>query len=69
MKFQSVHSILKLLAVLLWIIILIVIVISIVHHNFWSLTPIFAYNRPQGLLGWGICLAIVLSVIALITKK
>lgn len=69
MKIRSINLILKLLAILLWITIFLIIVVSIMQHNFWRLTPIFAYNHPQGLLGWSICLAIVLSVLTVLTKK
>ncbi|ERK46237.1 hypothetical protein [Levilactobacillus brevis] len=45
-----------------WIAIVVIIVVAARQHHLLQLAPIYAYNRPQGLLGWTLASAIVLSI-------
>ncbi|GKT04190.1 hypothetical protein ACRYI5_07575 [Furfurilactobacillus sp. WILCCON 0119] len=40
--------------------------VAVYQHNIWSISPIYAYNVPHGIVGWSISLAIVAFVASLI---
>ncbi|KRN98836.1 hypothetical protein [Companilactobacillus kimchiensis] len=54
---------LRLLLILLWIVIIAIFIIAGLTSGWWSLTPIVAYNRPQGPFGWLFTITLVLSLI------
>jgi len=68
MNKKIIYRTIDIIAIILWIIALIMIVLSIINNNFWSLTPIFTHNHPQGVLGWDIFLALILSIIRSLTR-
>ncbi|KRN80046.1 hypothetical protein IV52_GL000164 [Fructilactobacillus lindneri DSM 20690 = JCM 11027] len=35
-------------------------------HDLLSLTPVIAYNSPQGIFGWSISLAFILTVVSFV---
>ena len=45
-----------------WIAAVVIIVVAARQQHFVHLAPFYAYNRPQGLLGWTLASAIVLSI-------
>ena len=49
--------------VVLWIVTVVVFIVLVSQHGFWSITPIYAYNRPHGLFGWLLAFSILLTVI------
>lgn len=62
------HKVVKILAILLWLIAVVVITVAIMNHSFWSLMPIIAYNHVQNYLGWIVVIALILSVCSPILK-
>lgn len=63
--FQRVTAI---VAVVLWIAVILVFAIAIAKHQFWSLAPIIAHNRPQNYVGWMVTIAFVCSIISPILR-
>lgn len=49
--------------ILMWIITIIVFIVLVSAHGIWSIAPIYAYNRPQGVFGWLLAVTILLTVI------
>ncbi|WP_407890042.1 hypothetical protein [Levilactobacillus sp. N40-8-2] len=39
------------------------------HHRLLSLVPIIAYNRPQGVFGWPLVFAVVLTGLSISAYK
>lgn len=36
---------------------------ALMQHDLWQLAPIFAYDRPHGVMGWSLAVAIVAAII------
>ncbi|GEK28595.1 hypothetical protein [Furfurilactobacillus siliginis] len=45
------------------------LVIAGLQHDFWSLTPVIAYNAPQGIFGWSLTLALIFFIISRFFNK
>ena len=69
MNTKLIHVISKYVAILFWIIVLCILFFAVfIKHNIWGFMPIYAYNLPQGFLGWMLCIAVLLSIISASTK-
>ncbi len=55
---------LSVLATILWIGAIAIVIVAVLLHHAASLAPIYAYNHPQGLLGWTLVVAIIVTVAA-----
>lgn len=69
MLFKTLHTIVKMTAILLWLIFAVAIIVLILNHNFWNMMPIIAHNQAQNWLGWELIFAVVLSLCSPILKK
>jgi len=52
-------------ALILWLVAIGTFIQAASHHQLLSLIPIIAYNRPQGVFGWSLVGAIVLTGISI----
>lgn len=68
MSFKILHTLVKTVVILLWMIFVVTIVVLILNHNFWSMMPIIADNQAQNWLGWDLIIAVVLSLCSPILK-
>lgn len=68
MSLKTLHTLVKIAAILLWLIFAVAIIVLILNHNFWSMMPIIAHNRVQNWLGWDLIIAVVLSLCSPILK-
>lgn len=68
MSFKILHTLVKTVVILLWMIFVVTIVVLILNHNFWSMMPIIAHNQAQNWLGWDLIIAVVLSLCSPILK-
>jgi len=57
------RKIFRLLLILLWILLVVFFIIAGSNNGWQSVTPIIAYNRPQGMFGWLFTILVLLSVI------
>ena len=62
-KELNMKKIMMVATVIAWLFSICVIIKSLLERNVESLIPIYAYNSPQGVLGWGLTIAIVLSIL------
>lgn len=69
MIFSNLHKIIRTIAILLWLTALILVIVAASNHQFWSLTPLIAHNRPQNFLGWIITIAFIFTVCSPILKR
>ncbi|RRG18734.1 hypothetical protein D3P96_01755 [Weissella viridescens] len=42
---------------------------AIYNHDLASQLPIFAYNQPQGMIGWGLVTTVIITLIAWVWPK
>lgn len=68
MSIKSLHTLIKSVAILLWLDFAVTIVALILNHSFWSMMPIIAHNYPQNWLGWELTIAVILSFCSSILK-
>lgn len=64
---SKLHTIVKVLAIILWIITIAVIAYTIHNHTFWNMIPIIAHNHIQNYLGWLVVLSVVFTAATPIT--
>ncbi|CAH1854602.1 hypothetical protein [Convivina praedatoris] len=57
------------LAITSWLLALFTLIQAYLTDNLLSLLPIYAYNSPQGRLGWSLTVAIILSILSFILKQ
>lgn len=57
------RGICRLVLLLLWILTISIFVIISSTRGWWDLTPIIAYNKPQGAFGWLFSITVFLSII------
>lgn len=55
--------------VVLWLVAIGTFIQADSHHRLLTLVPIFAYNRPQGIFGWSLVGAVVLTGISISAYK
>lgn len=68
MSIKVLHTLVKSVAVLLWVSFVVAIIVLILNHRFWSMMPIIAHNYPQNWLGWELIIAVILSFCSPIIK-
>jgi hypothetical protein len=57
---------LRRLLIIVWVIQIILFILIAKKAGLSSVTPIFAYNRPQGVFGWTFMITLLLSAIHMI---
>ncbi|MBB1079756.1 hypothetical protein H5S09_07500 [Limosilactobacillus sp. STM2_1] len=68
MSLAQLHKIIKLAAIILWLVAIALVIVAIIKHQFWKLMPIIAYNRPQNYLGWIISFALACTIASPLIK-
>lgn len=48
-----------------WIVAIVIFAGAYAHHQLLQLAPIFAYNRPQGVFGWTLAIAVVFTFVSI----
>ena len=51
------------LVIILWLIPIAIATVMISQHGLWSIAPVFAHNKPYGIIGWGFTVAIIANII------
>ncbi|CAJ1187878.1 hypothetical protein CPR19088_GLDEOEPO_01881 [Companilactobacillus paralimentarius] len=57
---------LRIILILVWIIQIVLFILVAKKNGLSAVTPIFAYNRPQGIFGWTFTITLLLSAIHII---
>lgn len=57
------------LAITSWLLASFTLIQAYLTDNLLSLLPIYAYNSPQGLLGWSLTVAIIFSILSIVLKQ